>query len=260
MYALACLEVIRLRIALFGDVHGNTIALEQALQAIESCDPDVLVCLGDVATVGYDPPGAVRKVASLGCPVVMGNGDESLFQAPERSMISDPKARERIRIVDEIHAWGTAQLTEEDLALVREYRPVIELAADGLTVCACHGSPRSAWEPLLPSTGDEQIAEALTDTRAQVVVGGHTHVPLLRRVGERWLANAGSVGAPFSSYGGWGQVPIRPVAQWMLLTVDDGTVEMNFHEVPVDVGAILTAARASGMPHVEWWCQLWSHS
>jgi len=252
--------VIRLRIALFGDVHGNTIALEQALPAIEACDPDALVCLGDVATVGYDPPGAVRRVAALGCPVVMGNGDEGLFRAPDRSTISDPETRERIRLVDEIHAWGTAQLTDEDLALIRKYQPAVEIKADGWTICACHGSPRSACEPLLPTTGDAQVIEALTDTRAQVVVGGHTHVPLLRRVGERWLANAGSVGAPFSTYGGWGQVPVRPVAQWTVLTVGAGTVEVAFHEVPVDVEAILAAARASGMPHVDWWCQLWSRS
>jgi predicted phosphodiesterase len=252
--------VVSLRIAMFGDVHANTIALDQALAAIERQEPDAIVCLGDVATVGYDPAGAVRRVAALGCPVVMGNGEQSLFDPPDRSAVTDPEARERIRRVDELHEWGKAQLSREELARIRDYLPVVELDAGGLSICVCHGSPRSAWEPLLASTAEEQVLEALAGTRADMIVGGHTHVPLLRRVGERWLVNAGSVGAPFSAYGGWGQVPVRPVAQWLVVTIEPADWELSFHEVTIDMEAVHDAARDSGMPHAEWWCGLWRGS
>ncbi len=48
-----------MRVALISDIHGNRVALETVLAAIERDAPDQIVCLGDVAAMGPDPGGTL---------------------------------------------------------------------------------------------------------------------------------------------------------------------------------------------------------
>jgi hypothetical protein len=78
------------------------------------------------------------------------------------------------------------------------------------------------------------VAAALAETEARLVVAGHTHMQFDRRVGDRRLVNAGSVGMPYAD---------RPGAYWALL----GPV-VHLRRTVYDFAAAAAAFRRSGLP------------
>jgi predicted phosphodiesterase len=90
-----------------------------------------------------------------------------------------------------------------------------------------------------------------------VLIGGHTHVQMIRRYAESIIANPGSVGLAFRS---WWPRPVRisPWAEYGVLTGEDGRLSIDLRRTPFDVEAFLQLSLKSGMPHAEWWTQSWS--
>ena len=83
-------------------------------------------------------------------------------------------------------------------------------------------------------TPDHELVEALAETREPLVLAGHTHMQLDRRV-DRWrFVNVGSVGRPYEE---------RPGAYWALLGPDVELVRTDY-----DVEAAAEAVLASGQP------------
>ena len=111
------------------------------------------------------------------------------------------------------------------------------LELDG--TCFCHGSPRADDENLTRATPPGPLAEAVADTRARLVVGGHTHQQFILSLPDgRVVANAGSVGLPYEG---------RPGAFWMIVT--DGCPELR--ETEYDLSAAVSELHASGFPDLE---------
>jgi predicted phosphodiesterase len=232
------------RTALIADIHGNFISLQAVLADAGRRGADRIVCLGDVAATGPQPLEAIEAIAALGCDVVQGNTDAWLLEPTDEEVQDDDTRR-----ILEIDLWVHDQLRPHHLDILREYVPVVTL---GDLVCY-HGSPRANDDAILPTTPDAELARMLDGHTAQVLAGGHTHLAMLRRHGQSLVINPGSVGVPFE------QLPDAgfrnpPWAEYAI--VDEGDVE--FHRVPVDVGAVTEAALASGMPNGGWWVRDWS--
>ena len=66
------------RIALFGDVHGNVLALDAVRVAIKAARPDAIMIAGDLVLNGPDPAATIdgiRELEADGALVVAGNTD-----------------------------------------------------------------------------------------------------------------------------------------------------------------------------------------
>ncbi len=66
------------RIALYSDVHANTLALEAVAAAIAAEGIEERYCLGDLVGIGPRPEEAVALVRSYGDRVVQGNYDRAI--------------------------------------------------------------------------------------------------------------------------------------------------------------------------------------
>src|SRR4029453_4482949 len=95
------------------------------------------------------------------------------------------------------------------------------------------------------------------DIEERVLVGGHTHVQMIRRYGDSLIAPPGSGGRGFRS---WWPRPVRisPWAEYGVLTGEDGRLSIDLRRTPFDVDAFLQMSLKSGMPHAEWGVQSWS--
>jgi len=123
---------------------------------------------------------------------------------------------------------------------------------------ACHGSPHSFDEALPPDAADASLADALAGIDADVVAAGHTHMPMARRVGARWLINPGSVGLPYDPIPPDVTTANPPWAEFALLDADaDGSLAIALGRAPYDISPLLAAIRASGMPFAEWCMDGW---
>lgn len=242
------------RIGIFGDTHGNMVAFEAVLAALRAEGIERLVCLGDVAASGPQPRDVVQRLRALQCPVVMGNADEEVLNPPDPAAGADEDTR-RIR---EINRWTAAQLSAAERAFVASFAATVTIPlADGGTLLCYHGSPRSYDDILLPTTPAEELDALLGDATATVLAGGHTHQQMVRRHHKALVINPGSVGLAFD------RVPLGPGtrnpswAEYAVLTCGIGDLRVELRRARFDGVALVAAARASGMPHAEWYASDW---
>jgi len=241
------------RIGVIADIHGNLVALETVLTALPRERLDRLVCLGDVAILGPRPTAVLARLRDLGCPIVMGNTDAWLLAPPHP---------DRDVPMRDLTAWTGAQLTDADRAFIRASPPTltIPLAADAALLC-CHGSPRSYNEVIAATTPDAALDAILVGhDKATAIVGGQTHVQLIRQHGARLIINVGSVGLPGIGPG----TPDPPVnrgvawAEYGIFDLSEGRSGIELRRLPLDREQVLADGHASRMPHYDWWRALWA--
>src|SRR5579875_2223789 len=164
-----------MRMALISDIHGNLIALETVLRELEQESIDQIICLGDVAALGPQPHEVIECLRALQCPVVLGNTDAWLLTSP----VAVQSDSEHLRVITR---WCAEQLSAEDIAYLRTFPPLLEVPLDENRTLLCyHGSPRSFDDVIAAITPDEKVKEMLTGFSASVMVGGHTHIQMIRR-------------------------------------------------------------------------------
>lgn len=245
-----------MRIAIVSDIHGNLVAFNAVLDDIVGEQVDRIICLGDVAAFGPQPGEVVSRLREIGCPVVMGDADETLL-TPEA-----PAKDELFRRLQEMDAWAAARLTDADRAYIAAFQPTITIALDGGASLLCyHGSPRSSKDPIRATTSDDDLAQMLVGASAHVYAGGHTHIQMLRRYRDALVLNPGSVGLAYD------QTPspdanVRnpPWGEYALLTVAGGSLSVDLRRVPFDVAALKRAAHENALPYAEWWCAEWDEA
>ena len=241
-----------MRVAILSDIHGNLVALEAVLAALEREPVDQVVSLGDVAVTGPQPREALQRLQAVGALTVMGNTDEWLLDPHEHATSSEDERR-----LLEIELWSARQLTPADRDLVRAFQPTLEIPLRaGATLLCCHGSPRSNTEGLHAALPDAALAEALAGRHATVVAGGHTHTPLVRRHQDMLVLNPGSVGLPVD-FPAPGRVRNPPWAEYAVIESTRHALQVTLCRVPVDVKELRRIAHVSGMPHAEWYLKDW---
>lgn len=238
-----------MRLGLIADLHGNLTALETVLADMASGRIDRLLCLGDVAALGPQPAEVVARLRGLGCPSVLGNTDAWLLDAPP----PDP-------VYTSLTRWCASRLAETDWRYLRACPSMMEVPLDvGVTLLGFHGSPRSFDEVIAATTLDAALAPMLAGHRAAFLVGGHTHIQMLRRHGDAHLINPGSVGLPGVGPG-TPELPVNRHVHWSeyaVIEAGDGRLRIDLRRVPLDLAHMMAAARASGMPQLDWWSSKW---
>ena len=196
----------------------------------------MIVSLGYVAQGGPQPAECLELVLAARARTVMGNSDAFLL---------DPAAS--TEAVTERHLvqreWTLSQLTPEHLDSIRSFEPTVALDLDGLRVLCFHGTPGDHDGVVLP----EDPPDGFAGTDADILAGGHVHVPQLRRVGDALYVNPGSVGLGYDHRQPEDDFRFDPWASYAIL--EGHSVE--FHLVPFDAAEVVAATRSSGLPRAE---------
>ena len=149
----------------------------------------------------------------------------------------------------------------EDTAYLQTFPPLLEVPlGEGRTLLCYHGSPRSYDDVIAAITPDEKVKEMLASFSAPVMVGGHTHIQMIRRYEDAHIVNVGSIGLAGVNAGSPELPDNREVcwAEYGVLNVEHGRLSIDLRRTPLNVAAVLSAGTSSGMPHLEWWVQKWS--
>jgi putative phosphoesterase len=203
-----------MRVLLLADVHANWEAL-LALQRAEP-QPDAVLFAGDAVGYGPEPAQCVRWLRANTRAAVRGNHEVGLSRPgslppPAVPPELDEAARQTL-------AQARRALTLADLAALDDWPLVTHAALGGATFGLCHATPADPiGAPFSPATASEPELESLfAGAAADVFVLGHTHLPALRRWGQRLIVNPGSLGQP--RYGS----PDATYAVW-----DDGRLQIH---------------------------------
>lgn len=153
-------------IGIISDVHGDYDALEHALDRLDNYHRvDQVLCAGDLVGRGPNPDDVVELIRQRQIPTVRGNHDEWNYALA-------PENKEYLR------------------ELPLEWRGIF----DGVSIYMCHGKPgNNLWGLYRDHISDTLLNMMLSSLRAEVLVTGHTHMPLYARVQRGCVANPGSL-------------------------------------------------------------------
>lgn len=240
-----------MRIAVISDIHGNDQALTAVLRDIERSSVDLVICLGDVATLGPSPKMVTEKVRLLNCPCIIGNHEEAL---------SDPDNCDKYDIKGELLQntirWCLDNLSIEDMEFFEGFSPNLTLNVDeDRSVIFYHGSPNSSTQKILPQTSSDELDRLISaEKKVCMAVGGHTHVQMHRKHRNIQIVNPGSVGCAFSIPPAHPPSPsLLAVAEYAVLDFSGDVVQVELKSVPFDIKALLAILRSTSLPLREWW-------
>lgn len=155
----------------FSDVHSNLEALTVVLDFLRREGAESYVCCGDLVGYGADPDPCVERVRALpGLSVVAGNHDLAAIGRLDSGWFNQ-YARAAIQ-------WTSSRLSRGNRSYLEGLTARLE--APGFTVA--HGTPRRPPDEYLLSAA--QFSENLPLVRAWPLFVGHSHMPLLFRLGE----------------------------------------------------------------------------
>ena len=140
---------------------------------------------------------------------------------------------------------------------MRSFAPTLEIQLGDRRIVCFHGSPHSYDDWIFSTTPEEELRAMFDGFDVPVLVGGHTHLQMMRRFDESVIVNPGSVGLPFRE---WWPRPVRisPWAEYGVLSGDGGKLSLDLRRTEFDVDAFLALSLESGMPHAQWWADCWA--
>jgi putative phosphoesterase len=158
------------------DIHCNLTALDAAIEAMDGRVEQILIA-GDVVYEYRLSNEVVERIRGLGVPYVLGNHEMVLLSPAGAAARARPGVRD----------------SNLDFLATVPTRLDLEFGSQRLTMV--HGSP---WEPyndyLYESSPGWSRCEK--DFLADILVVGHTHVPMAVRKGRTLVVNPGSVSEP----------------------------------------------------------------
>jgi putative phosphoesterase len=168
-----------MRIGLIADVHADAGALEDALRGLDSHGVDQILCAGDLVGYGDEPDAAVTLLRDRAIPCVRGNHDR---WALERRQVLGRRG------------WKPAVLRDDTWDFLHTLPASDRRVWAGRVLAVHHGSPARDTEyvtPYRPLPASVERFWAAGD--AQVLILGHTHIPMIARGPCGTLVNPGSV-------------------------------------------------------------------
>ncbi|MFW2829182.1 metallophosphoesterase family protein [Sphingomonas sp. ID0503] len=158
-----------MHVGIVSDIHGQVRALEAALEAMGPIDR--LICLGDSIQQAAFSNETVALLRAMDALTILGNHEEAFFAGAGRTSPS---------VDEKLAEWLATRPTE------------IACEMDERRVLIVHSTPwPSAHAYVPPGHRDfHRFEEAVAD----VILYGHTHQPVVTRLGERLIVNPGSTG------------------------------------------------------------------
>ena len=186
-----------MRLALFGGLYSNYLALEAALRDVRARGADAIYCLGDLGAFGPHPDRVFPLLRDHQVQCLQGNYDDSIGNELADCQCGYTDARDN-HFAQLSYDYTLANTSTENRRWLRELPTEIRLELGPLRVLLCHGSPRRVNEFLWESTTSTHfLASLFGQFDADVIAGTHTGIKWQRQVGlSRRFINVGVLGRP----------------------------------------------------------------
>jgi len=212
------------RIAVFGGVYSNHLALEAACRLSKERQVQAIYCLGDLGAFGPHPDRVFPLLVEHQVQCLRGNYDDSIGRGlPDcQCGYTDPRDNYFARIS---YAYTFANTSPKWRDWMRELPEQRRVTLGRHRVRMCHGSPRRVNEFLWESTCSDHFLESLCDDyQTDIILTTHTGIKWHRKLSnDRHFVNVGVLGRPEND----GRTNV-----W--LTILEATPELRVEFVPVE--------------------------
>ncbi len=219
-----------MRLVVLSDIHANLAALERVLADIPSCDE--LYCLGDIVGYGPSPNEVIEALRAYKSTIVLAGNHDHAVVTGDLSGFVDYAARSI--------QWTRHQLSINNMGYLQTLKPSARKRVQDTNIALFHGSPRDPLnEYIFPGTSPSILKALLRLSGTEILLLGHTHVPMFFRDGQKVLLNPGSVGQPRDG---------DPRACYMVLDVENDNIIHKFKRVQYDIHQTASRILHYGLP------------
>ncbi len=235
-----------MRLALFGDIHGNIEAFTTVVDHMLDNDVDRYMCLGDIVGYGANPNQCIEVIRSLpkmNC--VLGNHDAAaVWRYSPYAMTKDAK---------EVILWTIDRLTEENAAFLQKLAPMMSFG----NLCFVHANPYNP-EAYRYVINRKYALRSFASAKRKLTFIGHSHRPVIITKKnffqvtfenargtmnttvsgkKKRIINCGSVGQPRDG---------DPRACYCLFDTRQNTI--HFYRLEYDMNSAAQKIKAAGLP------------
>ena len=217
-----------MNVAVLGDIHGNHLALKEVLNEIKKEGIKHLLITGDIVGYYYHPDKVFDELAVWSYEIVQGNHDR---------VFGDVYCGNKKLKIWYKKKYGSGiesalkTLSAEQCEYLSKLPIKKEIVMENRKILLCHGSPWDSDEYIYPDAPDETFIRCV-DRRFDIIIMGHTHYPMVKRIDSTVLLNPGSVGQPRN---------YTPGSNWAILNLE--TLEVQFKHSIYDVDAVVAEAK-----------------
>ncbi len=228
------------KIAVFGGVYNNYLALEALVKDAKNRGAEKLYCLGDLGAFGPNPDKVFPILLENNIEVVQGNYDNSIGNdlSDCQCGYTDPQDNYFAQIS---YDYTFANTSREFKAYQKILPNEIRLEFGGKKILLCHGSPRQTNEFLWESTTPNHFLEKLFQNyESDIILTTHTGLHWQRRLSDNNLfANVGVIGRPEND----GETHV-----WYAILTVNGAVEIEFISLEYDCKSLATEMKEENLP------------
>jgi putative phosphoesterase len=224
-------------IALISDIHGNLPALTAAVAEAKTRGATQIICAGDIIGYGPFPNEVCEYLQKNKIRSITGNYDIKVLDVIEHgksAVESLQKKKRELVIWTAKHMGKTAQRFLRDLPVSLE-----EELPGGRKLLVVHGSPMSNDDDIYPSITNKGLETKLKNTRPDILVCGHTHIPFVKKVNGMLIVNCGSAGQPVDG---------DPRPSFAIVSVDGKSASGRIFRFEYDIDETIKALKNTSLP------------
>ena len=215
-------EACPVKVALISDVHGNVFALRAVMEHARRNGATAFLNAGDAMGLPH-PVETIQMLMDKDVISVMGNLDRVSLRVASGKKVRDRQLE-----------MATEMLGKGELEWLSSLPEDLRLDICGRTVLVTHASPGEEAEKLTPNTPENRLRHLAQTTGADIVVTGHSHIPMVRECVGTMFVNPGSVGRP------------RDGAEASYALLDLPSMKVKLIRVPYDAKGVADELRSRG--------------
>jgi putative phosphoesterase len=225
-----------MKVALISDVHANLPALEAVLAHVNEQSIDTVWNLGDLVGFGAYPDEVVQLLRSECVLATSGEYDRRVLRFQRKQ---DKWRRKRPKVEYVALRWAHDHLSKKSRKYLRFLSREERVTVKGHRILLTHGCPDRSKKPVDADTAEKELRKLAQEAEADIVLCGHSHLPLARQADDVWFVNPGSAGM-----GSGGD----PRVSYCVLEISAEELEVQPFRIDYDVDRLVAALRKEKLP------------
>jgi putative phosphoesterase len=224
-------------IAVLSDIHGNLPALKAAVIEAKTRGAKQIICAGDIVGYGPFPNEVCEYLKTNEIRSISGNYDIKVLDAIKYGKSSIESLQRKKR---ELVMWTAKHLGKPAQRFLRGLPVSLkEELPGGRTLLVVHGSQISNEDDIYPSITPKGLETKLKNTRPDILVCGHTHIPFVKKVSGMLVVNCGSTGQ---------SVDGDPSPSYAIISVNEKSASGHIIRFEYDINETIKALKNTSLP------------
>lgn len=173
-----------MKIGIISDIHAHLEPLKRAVSFFKSQDVSHIICAGDLVDGGWEEDAVIDYVREHNIISVRGNHDRQAF-SEMTDFLDDVEDTDNSDFGEALNSYRAKYVSS--LPTSRHF------TWEGRKIYLTHGAPWSDTEHVFPESSIDICRKILNLSEADIVVLGHTHIPMKIQIGEKWILNSGAL-------------------------------------------------------------------